>query len=268
MDAMKILGSLLGGGGVTSRKGDGALGGMLGSVLGGGAGAGNAGLSDLLGGALGARPGSGGGVGDLLGAALGGTGPRPGGSAGGGLGDVLGAALGGGGGRSGGGLGGVLGGVAMAALMKYAAGRLGGAGSTPSGASGLAGADLDLGAFETADANAEAELLIEAMIQAAKADGRIDPREERALLERLGELDDEERAFVAGKLREPADASALAARVPPGLAEQVYATSLLVIELDERSEARYLHELARGLGLDAARANAIHRELGEPEIFR
>jgi uncharacterized membrane protein YebE (DUF533 family) len=39
------------------------------------------------------------------------------------------------------------------------------------------------------------------------------------------------------------------------------------ITLDERSEAKYLSQLAEGLGLSADACNRIHREVGAPEIF-
>ena len=298
MDAVKILGSLLGGGAMTSGQGDNALGGLLrgalsggqggaqggdasgglgdllGSVLGGAAGGQSrgqsgglpGGLGDILGSALGGSrgSGSGGGLGDILGAALGG---RQGGGSGGlpgGLGDILGAALGGGrsaGGRSGG-IGGALGGVAMAAILKYAMSKMREGGSQAQ-EGGLNFADID-----TPEVNGQAELLIEAMINAAKADGRVDAAEEQAILQRLGDLDAEETAFIRSKLLGSVDAAAFAARVPAHLAREVYATSLLAMELDERSEALYLRDLAQGLSLDAATCNAIHQEMDVPPIFR
>ena len=52
------------------------------------------------------------------------------------------------------------------------------------------------------------------------------------------------------------------------MGQEVYAASLLAVELDERSEAVYLRDLAQALGLDAATCNGIHAELGAPQIFR
>jgi uncharacterized membrane protein YebE (DUF533 family) len=169
-------------------------------------------------------------------------------------------------------MGGVLGKVAMAALVKYAAGKMGGGGGGMPDMAGLLGGDTNAAAamsqFDSPETNGQAELLIEAMINAAKADGRVDASEEQAILGRLGDLDDEEMAFVRRKLQGPADAREFATRVPAGLAREVYATSLLAMELDERSEALYLRDLAQGLGLDASACNDIHREMGAPAIFR
>ncbi len=247
MDAVKILGSLLGGGSMSSKRGGQMMGDLLKNAAGGG---GSGGLSDLLGSALGAgASGRGGGLGDIVGAALGG------------------------GGRSGGGLGGILGTVAMAALAKYMAGKGGGGGGSMPDLGGLLGGGesasrLDPSALDEVSIDNQAELLIEAMINAAKADGRIDPSEEQVILERLGDLDPDEMAFLRDKLNAPLDATEFARRVPSSMGQQVYGASLLAMELDERSEARYLHELAQALRLDADECNAIHREMGEPEIFR
>lgn len=249
---------------------------LLGGLLGGGQGAGQSGgggLGDMLGSALaGGGSSSSGGLGDMLGSALGG-----GGAGGGGLNDLLGGMLGGGGSRggAGSGLGGALGGVAMAALLKYAAGKMSGSGGSSPDLSGMLGSDQQAGGsglglmdFDTPEMNNQAELLIEAMINAAKADGRVDANEEQAILQRLGELDADEIAFVKSKLHGPVDAAGFAARVPANMAREVYATSLLAVELDERSEALYLRDLAQGLGLDAATCNAVHQQMGAPQIFR
>ena len=246
MDAVKILGSLLGGGSMSSNLGGQVIGGLLKGAMSGGTSAG-----------------SGGGLGDLLGAALGGA--KSGGTAGGGLGDVLGAALGGGGGRSGGGLGAVLGTVAMGALAKYAAGQGGG---MPDLGALLGGGSQQRAQLDTPAVHNEAEVLIEAMINAAKADGRIDAGEERAIFDRLGELDQDEMEFIRRKLQAPVDAAEFARRVPDSMRQQVYGASLLAVELDEQSEALYLRDLAQGLRLQSDECNAIHQQLGAPVIFR
>ncbi|MCB1742621.1 MAG: tellurite resistance TerB family protein [Gammaproteobacteria bacterium] len=245
MDAVKILGSLLGGGSMSSGLGGQVIGDLLGSALGGGSGR--------------ARSASDVGLGGLLGGALGGSSRR---SGRGGL---------------GGGLGGVLGGIAMAALARYAAGRMSGSGRGSASA-------VDMGdlfgsmfggepqsaaamAMQQPDLEARAEILVRAMIGAARSDGRLDASEEQRILDRLGELDDNERAFLHSALQAPVDARALAADVPADMAREVYAVSLLAIELDDQAEAEYLAELARALRLSGADCNQIHRELGAPEIF-
>ena len=56
----------------------------------------------------------------------------------------------------------------------------------------------------TAGAEANAKLMIRAMIQAAKADGKIDEAERERLLGQMGDLDDEDRAAIEAALREHA----------------------------------------------------------------
>lgn len=94
MDAVRLLGSLLGNGALSSGLG----GKLLGSVLGGGGQAGGGGLGGLLGSVLGGgaqqqQQAGGGGIGDLLGSVMGGGGQAAGGGA---LGGLLGSVLGGG----------------------------------------------------------------------------------------------------------------------------------------------------------------------------
>ena len=64
------------------------------------------------------------------------------------------------------------------------------------------------------------------------------------------------------------DVKDLAWSVPRGMEEQVYAISLLAIDLDEQKEANYLADLAHGLRLNLARCNEIHRKYRAPEIFK
>jgi uncharacterized membrane protein YebE (DUF533 family) len=44
--------------------------------------------------------------------------------------------------------------------------------------------------------------------------------------------------------------------------------SVMAMDLDHNSEARYLHQLAGGLRLDGPTVNAIHDKLGMPRIYR
>lgn len=113
-----------------------------------------------------------------------------------------------------------------------------------------------------------AALMLKAMIQAAKADGDIDRDEEARLMENLGDVSAEERDFVNRELRAPVDVRGLARQVPAGLEEQVYLMSLMGIDLDNRREAEYLHELALELDLDRQGVNAIHEHLGVPTLYK
>lgn len=243
---------------MNNRKGgtasEGSLGGLLGGLAGSlqGSGASAAGLQDALGGLMGGKGGLGG-LGGLL-DSLGG----PGGAAPGGLQDMLGGLAGSSG------LGGLLGGLGAATAQRPAEN----------------GADFGQvlnSAFDqtpepeiepTPDQEAAAALMLRAMIQAAKSDGTLDDAEQKHLVDQLGgDVDTEEAAFVRTEMSKPVDVDALVAQVPPGMGPQVYAVSLLGIDLDSQSEAQYLHSLAKGLGLEAKKVNDIHAQLGVPSLY-
>lgn len=115
-----------------------------------------------------------------------------------------------------------------------------------------------------AEQHANAMLLIEAMVNAAKADGTIDDAERARI---TGELDKagataEERAWLDGEMAKPADLDALLAKVQsPDLAAQVYAASVLVTGNDDSSERAYLGLLAARLGLSGEMVDAINRQI-------
>ncbi|RDC72799.1 tellurite resistance TerB family protein [Rhodovulum sp. 12E13] len=111
-----------------------------------------------------------------------------------------------------------------------------------------------------------AKLMVRAMIQAAKADGEIDPQERQAILDQLGEVDAEERAFVERELAAPVDVEALARDTAHAMRAQVYATSLMAIRLDNQREAAYLAQLARALGLPDAERDRMHAAMGVPAM--
>lgn len=255
---------------------------------------GSGGIGDLLGGLLGGQGGGGaaGGIGDLLGAALGGG--RSGANAGGGagaLGDLLGGALGGGslgGGMdsrpaaAGGGLndllGGILGGgqtgraraggttgmailatIAMAALKNWTDNR-----REQASPAGFAPQELE--AMTAPDTEA---LIVRAMASAAKADGQIEEGEIQRIVGKLGAdgLSEEEKQFLIAELRAPLDLEALVADVPNEIvAAEVYAASLLAIDLDTREEVAYLRQLAQALRLDGATVARLHQITGATPV--
>jgi uncharacterized membrane protein YebE (DUF533 family) len=284
MDAIKLLGSLLGENALGSKTG----GGILESLLGGNAPRGKAPSSagqpgDILSTLLGGKKGSGkGGLAALAAivAAAAVAKSRNGGkgaAGGGGLGSLLGGAAGKGGlGEL---LGGLAGGTGKAGggggLGDLVGGLLGGSGGAP-GVGGLLGSILGGAGPEAAEApppldpsgsEEEARLLIEAMCLAAKSDGRVDEEEREAIVGRLGTLEPDEAEFLRRNLSGTADPGSFARRVPREMSEQVYAFSLMAVRLDSRKEADYFARLAQELGLDGSEANEIHAKLGQPEIF-
>ncbi len=162
----------------------------------------------------------------------------------------------------------------------------GGAGASAAGAAGLGGLMASMqsaataGSKQSADMMSavfggtpagdamenQAKLMIRAMIQAAKSDGEIDAGEQRAIMEHLGDMDDEERAFVQEELQRPIDIMGLANDTSEAAREQVYATSLSAIQLDQLSEAKYLQQLATALNLSDEVRDRIHEQLGVPTL--
>jgi len=292
VDTVKILGALLGGGNMSSGSGANILKSVLGAAMSGGGQSGGSagGLGDLLGSVLGgaqSQQSGSGGLGDLLGSVLGGAnsgGNSSNSSNSGGLGGMLGSVLGGsqqaapqGGGSLSDLLGGVLGGK-------------------PQGASGNAGADLSdligsaLNQFGQAEQAAQrgepapsfeshshgmvhseacdqATVMVRAMVNAAKADGRVDKDEQQKILGKLGSVSQDEIDFINNELAQPLDTQGFARSVPKGLENQAYAMSLMAIDLDSQAEAKYLHELGQSMGIQPQTANQIHQQLGAPALY-
>ncbi len=251
----------------------GGLGGLFGGFTGGsgGRGAQGGGLQDMLGGLMAGTSGSSGGLGGLL--------NQLGGSSGGtneGLGGLLNQLGGSAGGATGSGLGGLLGGLAGAA---GAGGLLSGLGGSTSGKPEREEADFGAVLNSQFDSNPApaiepsqgqevmAALMIAAMIQAAKSDGTFDEGEREKLLSHLGDVNAEEAEFVKARMDAPVDVDGLVAQTPDGMGPQVYAVSLLAIDLDTQDEAQYLHLLAKGYGMEPADVNDIHAQMGVPSLY-
>ena len=249
-----MLGGMMGGGGQSG----GGLGGLLGGAMGGGQGGG---LGGMLGGAMGGGQRGGGGIGDVLGGLMGG------GAAAGGLGSIL-AGRGGAGAQQSGGLGGLL-------------DSLGGGGAPQGGAvppapqQGGFGGALN-SAFEnfgepeqapTPSQEEAAKVMLRAMLSAAKSDGKIDDSEKQKILGHLGDISQDEMEFVRSELSAPLDVEGLVNDIPQGMEQQAYLMSVMAIDLDSAEEARYLDGLAKSLGIDPQTCNAIHDQLGAPNLY-
>jgi len=188
---------------------------------------------------------------------------------------LLGSLLGAGGGRMigsmlGGRTGGMIGSLAGSMLGgKAMRGGGGGAGGLGGMLGGLMGGGDDNQAAAPANLNdSQAEILIRAMVNSAKADGQVDEKEVNAIVGKLGnDIDAADEAFLRAELAKPLDVQGFIDSVPADLSTQVYAMSLLSIDLDHEGEKQYLMQLANGLGIDADTANAIHDDVDAPKIF-
>ena len=236
----------------------------------GGGGAGSS-LTDILGGlagALGGGPQTGSvpqagldgldNIGGVVGEVLGSLGSNR--AVLGGLGALAGALLGGGQRSARGAVGG--GGLAMLASLAIAALRKAGQAprTTPQ-------ALLEPRTPEDQQAlEQDAEIIVKAMINAAKADGRIDDNEIQKIVGKLQEdgLTEEEKELFMTEANKPMDIDAVIASAGgrPEMAAQIYSASLLAIEVDTPAEQQYMQQLAQGLGLDPQVINHIHQFLG------
>lgn len=113
----------------------------------------------------------------------------------------------------------------------------------------------------------EAALMLRCMIHAIKADGQLDAAEKQRLMEAVGDASRAEIDFINAELSAAPDLEAILNDIPRGLEEKAYTVSLMAIDLDQRVEAEYLHQLASGLGLEPAEVNAIHDQVGAPKIY-
>ena len=264
-----VLGSLIGASQSSSSTG-GGLGDILGSLVGAGQSSNGStgGLGDILGSLVsgGASSNSGGGLGDLLGSLVGGAAPTHQPNTSGrvatsasdledllGIGNSNNSGLGGAGG-----LGGLLGG----ALAKY------GQHNNPHVAT-PSHDNYDVLPIGTNHKQAvdHATLIIRAMINAAKSDGTIDQAEQEKVIAKLGDVTQEEIDFVKREFAAPLDVQTFVRSVPQGMGEQIYAVSLMAIDLDQNKEAQYLADLAQGLGINTHVANQMHDKFGVPKIF-
>ena len=236
----------------------GQSGGVLGQVLGGGGGAANAntGGSDLLGSLMNVAK-------DMM-SDSGSPSGRSKTMATGGLGALAGALLGGGS------LKGALGGGGMALLASLAMQAFKNADRTPAGVQGLAANELPLGMRVPANATEEqelestAELVLRGMLNAAKADGKIDAAEGEKLTARLQDagLDRQEQQQFMDELRRPLDLDDFVASIPnEAVAAQVYAASLFAIKVDTQAERDYLAQLAQRSGLDDGVVKQLHNHI-------
>ncbi len=288
------VGSLMGGSkNSASAESSGGLGGLLGGLTGGGAQqqSGAGGLGGLLGGLAGGNAqqgGSGGGLGGLLGNLTAGGSQQSGAGAAGGLGGLLGGLAGAAGqSSSSGGLGGMLGNLMAGGGQQPGASAGGGTGGQAGSLGGLldslgggqaSGGNSLGGIFDQVltgqtppepepDQNAQAEILLRAMINAAKSDGEIDEAEQAQIIEHLGEVSQDEIAFVRNEMGQPLDVDSFVRSVPHDLKQPVYLMSLLGIKLDSQAEAQYLDRLASGLGISQAQSNDIHEQVGVPPLY-
>ena len=118
-----------------------------------------------------------------------------------------------------------------------------------------------------ANSNEHAAVYLRAMIQAGLADGRIDEQEQQLIMKKVGNLGAEEQNFIRAEIAKGSDVAGFIQSVPRGIEEQVYAASLMAIQLDNKTEAQFLDAVAKGLRITQQQSNAIHDRLGTQRLY-
>ena len=142
-------------------------------------------------------------------------------------------------------------------LSAFGGGMAGGAEQSSAMIDAMTGTSV---ASDTMEANAK--LMIRAMIQAAKADGEIDAEERAKILEHLGDASEEERAFIEAELGAAVDPMALARDTGEQMGAQIYAAALMTMRVDKVSEVDFLDQLAEGLHLSPETRARVHGAMG------
>jgi uncharacterized membrane protein YebE (DUF533 family) len=104
---------------------------------------------------------------------------------------------------------------------------------------------------------------LKAIINAMKADGKIDETEKAKLYGKLqdADLSDDEKAFLLDELNKPIDtAGVVASADTPETALQLYAASFVAINADGIAERAYLDDLATRLGISPDLAQNVRTE--------
>ena len=94
--------------------------------------------------------------------------------------------------------------------------------------------------------------LVRAMIAVARADGRLDAQESQAIFQRIEALalDAESQSLLVQEMGHPVDVDAIVnSASSPEIAAEIYAASLLAVEVDTAAERAYLVMLAARLRL-------------------
>ncbi len=105
--------------------------------------------------------------------------------------------------------------------------------------------------------------LIQVMVAAAHADGAMDQKEERAVLDKLrgADLSQEEKMFLLDELHRPQSIEVLTAGISdPSVAKTMYLLAVAAIEIDTEAERSWLDQLARQLGLSKGMQDFIEEQ--------
>ncbi|MBN8430911.1 DUF533 domain-containing protein [Microbulbifer salipaludis] len=178
-------------------------------------------------------------------------------------------------GGAGGGLGGGLGDV-LGQIFGRAGGKFGQQGpqgpqsnpgnwqnTSPRGNGGLFGFVNTADDADSGDGEAQADVMLKAMVAAAQADGTIDEAEQQNILQALdGQLDASDLEAFRHYLTQPVSMDdVVSAASDPATAFNLYLVSAMSINPDNPREKQYLDTLAEKLGVSEQAVEAIEQQL-------
>lgn len=113
-------------------------------------------------------------------------------------------------------------------------------------------------------------LLVRAMIAVSRADGRLDAEESQAIFQKIQSLglDPESQNLLVKEMGHPVDMDAIVnSATSPEVAAEIYAASLLAVQVDSAAEKAYLGMLAARLGLPAQLVVELERQVEVQKTF-
>ncbi len=112
--------------------------------------------------------------------------------------------------------------------------------------------------------------LVRAMIAVARADGRLDAHESQSIFEKIQSLglDNESQSLLVEEMSHPVDMDTIVnSATSPEVAAEIYAASLLAVQVDTAAEKGYLAMLAARLRLPPELVEEIERQVEAQKIF-
>jgi uncharacterized membrane protein YebE (DUF533 family) len=121
-------------------------------------------------------------------------------------------------------------------------------------------------AYDQCSMDQKGELIVRAMINAAKADGQIDQSEQDRIVRQMGELTQDDVQYLRREFARPLNLHEFVWSVPLGAEQEIYAVSMMTLNLDSRAEVNYLKDLAHGLRMSPQLCAQIHQRFGVPVL--
>jgi uncharacterized membrane protein YebE (DUF533 family) len=112
--------------------------------------------------------------------------------------------------------------------------------------------------------------LVRAMIAAARSDGRLDAQESQSIFQKIQSLglDSESRSLLVEEMGRSVDMDAIVnSAVSPEVAAEIYAASLLTVDVDTAAEQGYLAMLAARLRLPSELVVELERQVAAQKTY-